>query len=73
MALDMGHLHGLGHRARISSVGVVAAMTQKSRRVRCRKHTSSVLTGELRWRGRILEQEWQYTETDWRKRRSTPK
>jgi hypothetical protein len=29
-----------------------------------RKHTTSVLTGKLRWRGRVLEQEWQYTETE---------
>jgi hypothetical protein len=30
----------------------------------CRKHTDSVLTGALRWRGRVLEQEWQFTETE---------
>ena len=30
----------------------------------CRKHTESSLTGKLRWRGRVLEQEWQYIETE---------
>ena len=30
----------------------------------CRKETTSVLTGALRWRGRLLEQEFQYTETE---------
>ena len=30
----------------------------------CRRHTYSVLTGELRWRGRVLEQQWQYIETE---------
>ena len=31
---------------------------------RCRKHTTSVRTGALRWNGRVLEQEWQYIETE---------
>lgn len=30
----------------------------------CRKHTFSSFTGALRWNGRVLEQEWQYEETE---------
>ena len=29
-----------------------------------RKETTSSLTGALRWRGRVLEQEFQYIETE---------
>jgi hypothetical protein len=30
----------------------------------CRKRTDTSLTGELRWRGRVLEQKWKYEETE---------
>lgn len=31
---------------------------------RCRKLTYCDRTGALRWRGRVLEQEWKYVETE---------